>query len=805
MSTKKEQPTKLRDLIRAVRACKTAAEERSVVADESAKIRESFRDESCKYRHRSVAKLLFIQMMGYATEFGQVECLRLIVSSNFTEKRVGYLGLTQLLNETTDVLMMVTNSIRQDIINNNTHVTGLALTALANVGTADMCRDLAENVKHVLEQSSSYLKKKAALAAVRIVRKCPELTEMFASVIPALIEERNHGVVLTGVTLLHEILKNEPGRTASFTKYLLNVVRMLRNLLLSGYSPEHDISGVTDPFLQVKLIKTLFLLGRVEHTFTDDINDCLAQLTNNTDTAKNTGNAILYECVKTIMGLKVTGGVRMMAVNTMGRFLLHRDNNLRYVALKTLQQFVDVDADVIQRHKNTIISCLKDNDASIRKKALELTFTIINDTNIKQIVKEMLNYLLTADNEFKEELVRKICTALDLHSPNKRWHVDTAIKVLSLAGNYVPEEVVASLVHLISGTSEIQAYATHKLYFSMKENLEQSGLVLLGVWCIGEFGNLLIQGNAIGPDEKPISVNEGDVCSLFEDLMKNDLSESCKEYVLTALIKMSVRLPNSTTRIIKLLSLHTQSLKVELQQRACEFIKLLDSRWDAQRGPLLEKMPALKKTVSKEVPIGEIDIPNMVDTGYTAPSTSVPNLLDLDLLLDTPVQTVTQEPAKPMTEVNILDIFGGSLPVSAPAQATHDFGNEFEDFQAPTEHHEQVKFVAYEDAEVLVSFVVRKPDPDMTISMLDALIANKTDDSISDLKFQAAGQKHFKLQLFPASSSFMPGHGQITQSMRITNSAYMQKPVVLRIKLDFAHRGEKKTRSSTVSNFPSNI
>ena len=43
--------------------------------------------------------------MGYPTHFGQMECLKLIASSKFPEKRVGYLGLTQLLDENTEVLM----------------------------------------------------------------------------------------------------------------------------------------------------------------------------------------------------------------------------------------------------------------------------------------------------------------------------------------------------------------------------------------------------------------------------------------------------------------------------------------------------------------------------------------------------------------------------------------------------------------------------------------------------------------------------------------------------------------------------
>jgi hypothetical protein len=55
---------KLRDLIRKVRACKTAAEERAVIAKESAMIRTAIREEQEHYRHRNVAKLLYMHMLG---------------------------------------------------------------------------------------------------------------------------------------------------------------------------------------------------------------------------------------------------------------------------------------------------------------------------------------------------------------------------------------------------------------------------------------------------------------------------------------------------------------------------------------------------------------------------------------------------------------------------------------------------------------------------------------------------------------------------------------------------------------------
>eukprot|EP00965_Chrysotila_dentata_P196601 6177684-Pleurochrysis_carterae.AAC.5 len=170
---------RLRELIRNVRACKTQADERACIHKECASIRTAFKDENSELRHRNVAKLLFIHMLGYPTHWGQMECLKLIAGSKFLEKRIGYLGLMILLDERQEVLMLVENSLKNDLQSSNQYISGLACCAIGNISSAEICRDLAPEVEKLMVGSNPFVSKKAALCSIRILRKCPELVDTF--------------------------------------------------------------------------------------------------------------------------------------------------------------------------------------------------------------------------------------------------------------------------------------------------------------------------------------------------------------------------------------------------------------------------------------------------------------------------------------------------------------------------------------------------------------------------------------------------------------------------------------------------
>lgn len=217
----------------------------------------------------------------------------------------------------------------------------------------------------------------------------------------------------------------------------------------------------------------------------------------------------------------------------------------------------------------------------IKKQALDLIYKITNNTNVKTIVKELVNYLLSADAEFKKELSNKICQICEKYAPSKKWHIDTVVKTLCLSEGHVREEYISQVITVIATTPELHTYSVSKVYFSMKENINQVGMVQLGCWLCGEFGEMLVNGTAQDPDGNPLVVPEDEIVEVYEQVLdehdrRGKRSDVIIGWALTALSKLTIRLKTAQVRVAEICAAYSDHANVEIQQRACEYMKIFE-------------------------------------------------------------------------------------------------------------------------------------------------------------------------------------------------------------------------------------
>ncbi|KAK8153793.1 adaptin N terminal region-domain-containing protein [Phyllosticta citrichinensis] len=832
----------LKQFIRNVRAAKTIADERAVVQKESAAIRASFREEShdSNVRRNNVAKLLYLFTLGERTHFGQIECLKLLASPRFADKRLGYLGTMLLLDENQEVLTLVTNSLKNDLNHPNQYIVGLALCTLGNIASIEMSRDLFPEVEQILSSANPYIRRKAALCAMRICRKVPDLQEHFFEKAKLLLADRNHGVLICGLTLVTSLCEadeeedDELGVIDMFKPLTPHLVKMLKSLSSSGYAPEHDVNGITDPFLQVKILRLLRVFGRGDAQTSEQINDILAQVATNTDSTKNVGNSILYEAVLTILDIEADSGLRVLGVNILGKFLANRDNNIRYVALNTLIKVVAVEPNAVQRHRNTILDCLRDPDISIRRRALDLSFTLINESNVRVLIRELLSFLEVADNEFKPIMTTQIGIAADRFAPNKRWHIDTMLRVLKLAGNYVKEQILSSFVRLVANTADLQTYTVQKLYSALKEDITQEGLTLAGSWAIGEYADALLRGGQYEEEELVKEVKENDIVDLFETILNSNYAgQIVTEYIITAAMKLTTRLSDSgqIERLRRLMLTHQTHLDVEIQQRAVEYGNLF--AYDSIRRGVLERMPPPEireaqrvlgestskkrssKLVSKKKPsqvteqdmlldlMGGSDVP-----GPSAPSTTNGSQNNADLLADilgggmsSPPPEATSPPAAQSNVNSIMDLFsnnsGTTTPQPQPAAAARPppsadlFGGLASPPPAaatPPPGNAAPAHEAYNKNDLHITLQVQRSGNSAQIL---ARFRNASNfGRLTNVTLQAAVPKSQKLQLQAISNSDLDGGMEATQQMRIAAvSGPLPAKLRLRLRVGYSKEG----------------
>ena len=224
---------------------------------------------------------------------------------------------------------------------------------------------------------------------------------------------------------------------------------------------------------------------------------------------------------------------------------------------------------------------LRDKDISVRRRALDLLYSMCDVSNARQIVSEMLTYLCTADFSIREEIVLKIAVIAEKYATEYSWYVDVILHLISLAGDYVSQEVWFRVVQIITNQDDLQEYAARTVFDFLKAEGCHETAVKVGGYILGEYGHFI----ANSPGASPL-----DQLQLLESKFAG-VSMETKALLFNTFFKFSNLFPEIKPQVLKYFIHYQQVLDVELQQRACEYYAIASMPNEKLLQTVCDEMP----------------------------------------------------------------------------------------------------------------------------------------------------------------------------------------------------------------------
>ncbi|CZS96377.1 hypothetical protein WAI453_009911 [Rhynchosporium graminicola] len=560
---------------------------------ELANIRTKFRDGNLNGYHKKkyVCKLLYIYILGWNVDFGHLEAVNLISANKYSEKQIGYLAMTLFLHEQHELLHLVVNSIRKDLTDHNELYNCLALHAIANVGSREMGEALSGEVHRLLisPNSKSFVKKKAALTLLRLYRKHPDIVQpQWAERIISLMDDADMGVALSVTSLVMALAQDQPDQYKG--SYVKAASKMKRILVDGEYAADYLYYKVPCPWIQVKLLRLLQHYPPSDDTHVRSlIRESLQKILNlalempKNVQQNNAQNAVLFEAINLIIHLDTEQALMQQISHRLGKFIQSRETNVRYLGLEAMTHLAArAEAlDPIKQHQGIIIGSLKDRDISVRRKGLDLLYSMCDQTNAQPIVGELLQYLQNADFAIREEMVLKIAILTEKYATDIQWYVDISLRLIAMAGDHVSDEVWHRVIQIVTNNEELQVYAAQNILQYLKADHCHETLVKIGGYILGEFGHLIAEDKGCSPIEQFIAL-QGKL---------QGCSSPTRAIILSCFIKFVNLFPEIKPRLMYVFEAYSHTLDSELQQRACEYFALASLPSDDLLRTVCDEMP----------------------------------------------------------------------------------------------------------------------------------------------------------------------------------------------------------------------
>ena len=304
----------------------------------------------------------------------------------------------------------------------------------------------------------------------------------------------------------------------------------------------------------------------------------------------NAQNAVLFEAINLVIHLDSEHELMMQISSRLGKFIQSRETNVRYLGLDAMTHFAarSETLDPLKRHQNIILGSLRDRDISVRRKGLDLLYSMCDPSNSQPIVNELLKYLQSADFAIREEMVLKIAILTEKYATDSQWYVNISLRLIAMAGDHVSDEVWHRVIQIVTNNESLQVYAAQNILDYVKAELCHETLVKIGGYLLGEFGHLIADNPGCSPIEQFLALQS----------KLPGCSSTTRAIILSSFIKFVNLFPEIKPQLLQVFQAYSHTLDSELQQRACEYLALATLSTDDLLRTVCDEMPPFPERAS---------------------------------------------------------------------------------------------------------------------------------------------------------------------------------------------------------------
>ncbi|WOL03688.1 AP-4 complex subunit epsilon [Canna indica] len=567
------------DLVKSIGEARSKAEEDRIILREIESLRRRIAEPDVPRRRMKeyIIRLVYAEMLGHDASFGYIHAVKMTHDDSLPLKRTGYLAVTLFLSDDHDLIILIINTIQKDLRSDNYLIVCAALTAACKLINEETIPAVLPQVVDLLAHSKEAVRKKAVMALHRFYQRSPASVSHLVSNFRKRLCDNDPGVMGATLCPLFDLITEDVN---SYKDLVISFVSILKQVAERRLPKTYDYHQMPAPFVQIKLLKILALLGSGDKQASGHIYNVLGDMFRKSETSSNIGNAVVYECICCVSSIYPNTKLLDAAVEATSKFLKSDSHNLKYMGIDALGRLIKINPDIAEEHQLAVIDCLEDPDDTLKRKTFELLYKMTKSTNVEVIVDRMIDYMISInDNHYKTEIASRCVELAEQFAPSNQWFIQTMNKVFEHAGDLVNIRVAHNLMRLIAegfgeddegADSQLRSSAVDSYLRILGEPKLPSLFLQVICWVLGEYGT------ADGKYSAAYII--GKLCDVTEAHLCND---TVKAYAISAIMKICAfeiaagrkveMLPECQSFIDELSASHS----TDLQQRAYELQALL--------------------------------------------------------------------------------------------------------------------------------------------------------------------------------------------------------------------------------------